>query len=211
VLEPGAVLATGELTSADGKTSGHMVVTARDDGNFDVTMSDLRTSITGYLELGLSAVPLTSKVACRASTFYISFGSVPTSLTQTFLLTGVDNLIRGDPSFLHSVLLVQVAPDPANPNCAESAAAAGTLTWTMPDMRPGLRPVDSGSQKAATGAVTTVDGAPASYAVAPYDVMASIAERFGITVDDLFYLNPTLLPGQKAVAGETLNLSKKLR
>jgi LysM repeat protein len=55
-----------------------------------------------------------------------------------------------------------------------------------------------------------IDGAPASYVVAAEDVMAVIAERFGITADDLFSLNPTRGAGP-ALASEQLNLSKKLR
>jgi LysM repeat protein len=78
-------------------------------------------------------------------------------------------------------------------------------------MRPSLRVSDSGSKRWATGKVTVVGGWPVSYVVAPYDVMAVIAQRFGITVDDLLYLNPTRGYGPTALAGETLNLSKKLR
>jgi LysM repeat protein len=78
-------------------------------------------------------------------------------------------------------------------------------------MRPNLHVVDSGIRTGGTGVVTMVDGKPASYAVAPDDVMKAIAERFGITVDDILYLNPTRMGGTMALAGETLNLSKKLR
>jgi hypothetical protein len=210
VLKPG-VVATGELASSDGKTSGHIVVTARDDGNFDVTMSDFHTPITSELDLGLSPAPLTSKAACPASNVYLSFGGVSPGPARTFFLEGVTDFTRGNPSFFDAVLLTQLAPDPSNPLCAESVAAAASLAWTMPDMRPSLVVVDSGIRSGATGVAAIVGGKAASYVVASDDVMEAIAQRFGITVDDILYLNPTRMGGTMALAGETLNLSKKLR
>jgi hypothetical protein len=208
VLKPGAVVATGELNSPDGKTSGHIVVTARDDGNFDVTVSGFRTSTNGDLQLGLSAVPFNPAAKCFADTgFHIVLNKVSSG---TYLLAGVDP-VRGDPTFLESVLLTRSAIPAATGECLNAIVASATLAWTMPDMRPGLVVVDSGIKSGAAGTVTMVDGVPASYDVATDDVMAVIAERFGITVDDILYLNPTRMADPAALAGETLNLSKKLR
>ena len=51
---------------------------------------------------------------------------------------------------------------------------------------------------------------PARYEVAGGDVLAEIAARFGISVADLFYLNPARGKGQEPVvyAGEVFNLDK---
>ncbi|MDQ1580699.1 MAG: hypothetical protein QOD05_1474 [Microbacteriaceae bacterium] len=209
VLKPG-VVATGELTSSDGKTSGHIVVTVRDDRNFDVTMSDFRTPITSELTSGLSRVPFSSTARCPADSVYIFLDLVSSAPTQSFSLAGVDDLIRGDPSFLDSVLLTQPVPAAVNGECMRSVVASASLTWTMRDVRPNLHVSDSGSTTAARGTETMIDGAPASYDVATNDVMAVIATRFGISVDDLCYLNPMRGSGP-ALAGEMLNLSKKLR
>jgi hypothetical protein len=205
------VVATGELVSHDGKTSGHIMVLARNDGNFDVRMSDFRTSRAGSLDLALSAVPLHSTAKCAAETIYFSWGSVSSASYQTFFLEGVTDLARGDPSFLRTVLLTQPATVADADSCGLSVAAGASLTWTMPDMRPNLHVTDLGSRRYAAGKVKMVDGAPAAYVVATNDVMAVIAERFGITVDDLMYLNATRMAGPTARAGETLNLSKRLR
>jgi hypothetical protein len=205
------VVATGELVSLDGKTSGHVMVAARDDGNFDVRMSDFRTSRAGSLDLALSAVPPHSTATCAAETIYFSWGSVSSDSYQTFFLEGVTDLTRGDPSFFDTVLLTQPATVADADACGLSVAAGASLTWTMPDMRPNLRVIDSGSRKGAEGKVRMADGKPASYVVAANDVMTVIAERFGITVDDLLYLNPTRFSAPMARAGETLNLSKALR
>ncbi|MDQ1609428.1 MAG: hypothetical protein QOE16_2160 [Microbacteriaceae bacterium] len=205
------VVATGELVSHDGKTSGHIAVAARDDGNFDVRMSDFRTSRAGSLDLALSATPSNSTAKCVAETIYFSWGSVSSASYQTFFLEGVTDLTRGDPSFFHTVLLTQPATVADADACGLSVAAGASLTWTMPDLRPNLHVTDSGSRKWAAGKVRMDDGKPASYVVAANDVMTVIAERFGITVDDLMYLNPTRDSAPMAHAGETLNPSKSLR
>jgi LysM repeat protein len=207
-VKPG-VVATGALTSQDGKTSGHIVVTARDDGDFDVTFSDFHTSTTGDLQLELSAVPFNSAVSCFADTgLKVNLNAVSPG---TYLLAGGVDPIHGDPSFLHTALLTQPVIPVASGKCLNTVVGSASLAWTLPDMRPNLHVVDSGIRTGGTGVVTMVDGKPASYAVAPDDVMKAIAERFGITVDDILYLNPTRMGGTMALAGETLNLSKKLR
>jgi hypothetical protein len=209
VIKSGVVVATGELASSDGKTSGRIVVTASADGNFDVTMSDFRTSTAGDLELELSPVPFNSAVKCFADMgLRIALNKVSSG---TYLLAGAVDSIQGDPTFLDSVLVTQPAMPAANGECLNPVVASASLTWTMPDMRPSLVVVDSGIRSGATGVAAIVDGEAASYVVASDDVMEAIAQRFGITVDDILYLNPTRMGGKMALAGETLNLSKKLR
>jgi LysM repeat protein len=64
------------------------------------------------------------------------------------------------------------------------------------------------------GTVTLVDGEPGSYTVAQGDTIAAIAERFGLSQDDLFYLNPRRSPNPEdstAFTGEMLNLSRTTR
>ena len=82
-------------------------------------------------------------------------------------------------------------------------------------MRPGLSVRDSG---AATGAMGTVrvdgDDRPGAYTVAQGDSLSAIAQRFGIALDDLFYLNPRRSPNPEAAeafTGEVLNLSRENR
>jgi LysM repeat protein len=61
----------------------------------------------------------------------------------------------------------------------------------------------------ARGTVTVVSGAPSSYLVADGDNLSSIAARFGITLNDLMFLNP--MDSMPLWAGQHLNLSKGLR
>ena len=87
--------------------------------------------------------------------------------------------------------------------------AVGTITWDVPDTRPGLLAVDTGSRFGAGGATATTDGAPISYRAVAGDTLNDIADRFGITVDDLGFLNP--LTSRQLQAGDDLNLQVALR
>lgn len=55
---------------------------------------------------------------------------------------------------------------------------------------------------------------PVTYVVAPDDLIDEVASRFGITRDDVFYLNPARLPSPMSETlrvGEVLNLSVERR
>jgi LysM repeat protein len=64
------------------------------------------------------------------------------------------------------------------------------------------------------GTVTLDGDSPSSYTVAQGDTLAAIAQRFGLELDDLFYLNPRRSPNPEdshAFTGEVLNLSRQTR
>jgi hypothetical protein len=120
----------------------------------------------------------------------------------------------GDPTFLRTVLVKLYDPEAFADGCYVPVLSSAVLSWTLPDMRPGLVVVDSGKTGGATGEVTIVDGEPVSYTVAPNDMATEVAARFGITVDDLFYLNPvrtTFIKYPLLQLGEVLNISKSHR
>jgi LysM repeat protein len=85
----------------------------------------------------------------------------------------------------------------------------------MPYLRSWLDTVvDAGPRDGASGAVVTRDGHPVTYPVAPNDSITAVAQRFGISVDDLFYLNESRLPvttDRTLYLGEKLNLDIKHR
>ncbi len=75
--------------------------------------------------------------------------------------------------------------------------------------------VDGGPRLGAEGEVTVEGGAPSTYTVAPGDVHEAIADRFGLTLGDLRFLNPTR--GMRGTdtsivyEGEELNLDRTAR
>jgi LysM repeat protein len=53
---------------------------------------------------------------------------------------------------------------------------------------------------------------PTSYTVARNDLAEDVAARFGMTADDLFYLNPFRFPSDEILrVGEELNLTVAAR
>jgi hypothetical protein len=115
-----------------------------------------------------------------------------------------------NPSFYTDLILVQTVYPFVN-GCVGQLVAYAPLRWSIGDLRPGLHVADSGPRIGAEGQPTTAAGQPVSYTVVSGDTLGAIAARFGITIDDLFYLNPTRSPNPEipdAITSEVLNLSK---
>ncbi|WP_227497358.1 LysM peptidoglycan-binding domain-containing protein [Planctomonas psychrotolerans] len=75
--------------------------------------------------------------------------------------------------------------------------------------------IDAGSGGGANGQVVTDEaGRPVAYTVAPGDLLAEVAGRFGMYSDDLFHLNPARSPSPEdpvLYVGEALNLDLRKR
>ena len=71
--------------------------------------------------------------------------------------------------------------------------AVDTIRWSIPERATNVHPVDGGARAGAAGRVpeTTPSGAPARYVVAAGDTFDGVAQRFGITSQDLLWLNPS--------------------
>lgn len=93
--------------------------------------------------------------------------------------------------------------------CGYESAARAEITWDIGPLRPYLTGlVDSGSRETATGTVTSEDGR-AVYTAGDGDTIRGVALRFGISEDDVFYLNEARTPDPEdpdLEPGETLNL-----
>lgn len=110
-----------------------------------------------------------------------------------------------DPTYL-SEIGISVAGEQ---QCGNYGFARAPLTWTLPDLRPDLEPIDSGERDGARG--TTTDGV---YLVASGDTETGILDRFGLSFGDLVYLNPTadhVLRNDFPWADCTINVSKYTR
>ncbi|MEP6478598.1 MAG: LysM domain-containing protein [Rhodoglobus sp.] len=207
-------MATGTIASEDGKTSGAVRVTLAADGTYGFDLTDFATKRTGDVELLLNPVALGPAETCLDTGFRVTLGRLSADATQDFHLGDMVDIAGGDPTFLDEVVLTQVIPADVENDCAATVVAAAPLTWTLPDRRPDLTVVDSGPADGANGTVALDGTTPLTYTVADGDTLELIAERFGITTDDVFYLNPTRIPNPKdpiAHTGEIFNLSKAHR
>jgi hypothetical protein len=89
--------------------------------------------------------------------------------------------------------------------------AVNSVDWNIPVRQSNVHPVDGGARTYAAGTVTatTASGAPKSYLIAPGDITGIVAQRFGISIADLIWLNTNLQvfgDQQYLYAGTTLNL-----
>jgi hypothetical protein len=209
-IPAGTVVGQGSLTSTDNRISGNLAVLVDGDGNYVFRLSDYRSSVRGLqVQIVLGHVSATARCVRPLAT--IGLESVTSKPSQDFTLIADPVLTpRNDPSAFRAFVLQD--PDAGVTSCADPVSAVAPITWTMPDMDPGLGPVhDSGATGGARGTVTLKKGVPVAYTVVADDLMPEIAARFGVSTDDLDYLNPARAFSRvqtTAYKGETLNLSR---
>ncbi|MET4639743.1 LysM domain-containing protein [Mycetocola sp. 2940] len=208
-LAEGTVVATGAL-AGDDRVSGEAEVRVTEVGTFELHLIDFRADHSGEISVGWSPRVVEPGTPCTSSIMTLDYGNISEHPSLVFPV--MSDFTRGDPSFLRTVLITLYDEVAFAKGCYISVLSSAVLTWTLPDMRPGLVVEDSGRTGGASGIVTIVDGEPRNYTVAPNDLIAEVTARLGITIDDLFYLNPTTIAGSHMLqAGDVLNLSKAHR
>ncbi len=209
VATTSVTVATGTLTSPDHATSGSVKI-EKTDGLFSITVSNFTTSHSGQVLLLLNEPETT---VCELAPYaWIGPGAAPESILTALLPSGPPGWT--DPSNFVALTIAQ--NDPAGTEgCYLKGIATAPLTWTLANPRPSLRPTDFGARSGAQGTVTSSNGVPASYLVAADDTYTDIAARFGISIDDLEYLNPDWTQVDyahpPAISGTHLNLDPAKR
>lgn len=180
----GTVLATGRLQDVSGHASGDVSVSVASDLRFQVTLSGYNSTAGSGPTVALSVDRFgTTDGAPTVPAVDFPIGDLPNeSADQVLVFDPTGRRDRGDLSYFNSLELVTDG----------QVVAAAPLTWTIPGFFPGLVLRDSGAAPSARGIVTDYQGSPASYAVWGDDSAIAVAKRFGITVDQLLYLNPQL-------------------
>jgi len=213
VMAPGITVATGTLQSADGRSSGQVTVVSADDGDFDLVIDDFVSPISA-ISVNFATEPFTEARYCEVTQVIYGFGDVQPAPRITMSMDFGGSVPLDDPSFFDTLLLVVNESDAPRTGCFYPVFASADLVWTMPDLRPDIQPIDSGPTGGAMGTVETDGDRLLRYTVAPGDVMAEVAARFGITVADIFWLSPTRRPNSEdpvAYAFEVFNLDKAAR
>jgi hypothetical protein len=210
-LEPGTVVATGRL-GGDPLVAGDVEIRAVKSG-FELRLLNFTMTHGGDVRVAVSPRTVEPGTKCTSSIMTLSWGS-PFEYADLIFPLYDDGFTDGDPSYLRSVLIEIYDGEAFAKGCYISVLSSAVLDWTLPDMRPGLEVVDKGKTGGANGEVTVVDGVPVSYTVAPNDIAAEVAARFNISIEDLFYLNPTrmtIIEYPLLQLGEELNVSKAHR
>lgn len=206
----GTVVLDTDLATPDGRASIHLRVVANGHDDYTVQTSAYRSSLG--IPLAIFFRQFDESVGDHVSEG-VSFGYTnwahPGVGTQApppeYVLDAGD-----DPSFLRTAVLASEddATDPLWP-----VLAVAPLHWSTPDRHPDLHVVDGGSAPRARGTVDSEGGVPRWYHVADRDVAADVAERFGVTTDDLDYLSArqAVDVDQGLRTGEILNLDRTKR
>lgn len=209
-VQTGDVVATGTLSSPDGSVNGNVMVVSAGDGNYTAEFDNLSITRNPVMSVGFSVEPWDDQRYCEDSFSVYSYGDSDLLSNPTMDFWFAQHMPE-DPTFLDTVVISQGLPAEGDPGCYYPVVATAPLDWTMPDQRPDLNPVDSGETGGAHGPVETVNGVLDSYTVVPNDLIEEIAARFGISVDDVFYLNPQRDVNPLLEVGDVINLAKGSR
>lgn len=205
----GTVVLDTDLASADGRASLHLRVVATGNDDYVVQTSGYRSTLGIPLAVFFRQFDeqVGDTIDDGVSFGYDAWGAPGETAQQPdaqFRLQEAGD----DPSFLRTAVLV---------NRPESSPwqvlGVSELHWSTPDRHPDLRVADTGSRAGATGTVDREDGAPRWYHVAAGDRVEDVASRFGISVDDLTYLNARQALGlaHALQEGTLLNLDRTKR
>lgn len=198
---PTGVVATGDILLADGSTFGTATLTW-DAGVLGVEVPDL-TPLFGEEQslVALADGDVSFEMCGTENLWQVGFGDEATMaglpMPEAF----------GDPSYYRYLLVMPYWRDDGG--CPEPIIGLARLEWDVPATRPWLKLADAGPAEAAQGGVLAEDGELLAYRTAQGDTWNAIAVRFGITADDLSYLNPIRSGGSEsetAYEGQILNL-----
>ncbi|QGU26759.1 LysM domain-containing protein [Microbacterium oryzae] len=211
-VPPDGTVATGVLVDDTGSRLGEVSVDVK-DGAYWLHLP--LPAFEGYEEItpALSDSPFTLDECGAANIWQLGFGGVDdTKETYDVQLS----TFYDDPSFFTSALYVATGLSPeqeeAHDGCWQPILAKADLHWTAPVVRPWAQVEDAGPASGARGTTEMVD-ARLLYTTAGGDTWASIAARFGVSEDDLEWMNPIRIPGDErmAYARQVLNLDPENR
>lgn len=213
---PDGVIGTARVTGADGAEVAGIEIVSDGTDELEVRLIGLTPQPEQPREVLFAPDPLAAGQDCFDSGLRVAVGTPDRPDGWSGVLHTGD-FMAGDPSFLDEVVFT-TTPDfaaAAQPiECGADIVARGVIEWTFSPLRADLNAVDSGVTGGARGDVEVSGDVPVTYVVAPDDLIDEVASRFGITRDDVFYLNPARLPSPMSETlrvGEVLNLSVERR
>ncbi|PZF53799.1 hypothetical protein DEJ23_14340 [Curtobacterium sp. MCSS17_008] len=214
----GTVVAETDAVSRSGDTAIHVRVVADDHGTFDAQLSGYRTTN-----------PQPMSVQFRRAAQYGDGGDARAVATTRWTAgeqppTTISLADGGPyPDWLHTVVLVpdQWDGDDSERPWVHKVLAIGELDWSIPNPEPDLHVTLGKARPGAYGyafdaddeTLRGTDGVPVSYRVNEGDDQTTIAERFGITVAQLRWLNPSMQTNGQGwvLAGSWINLDPASR
>ncbi|WP_243062194.1 LysM domain-containing protein [Humibacter sp. RRB41] len=207
----GTVVAQGSVASPKGSIHFNYRVVANGDNSYSAQYSNFTSTVPVPVSVTLLDIPpaVGDGLTYHGVGDHVLGGPTTTPTSSTASLGSEDQ-----PSYLSALVTYSsVASDNGVPVelGPNKVLAVNSVNWSIPVRQSNVHPVDHGARTYAAGKVTatTPSGAPKSYLIAPGDLTAVVAERFGISVEDLIWLNANLQvfgDQQYLYEGTTLNL-----
>jgi LysM repeat protein len=211
-IPAGTVVAVGNVASPKGSIHFHYAVVSNGNGTYSAHYSGFTSTVPVPVSVTLlQAAPNVGDGLTYKGVGDHRLGGPDKTAAPA---SSAPLASTGPPSYLGSMVTYSSATSAANvpielgPN---KVLAVTAVHWSIPARRTNVHPVDKGKRSYAAGTVTakTTSGAPRRYRVASGDVTAVVAARFGISVQDLIFLNRDLEvfgDQQYLYSGTTLNL-----
>jgi hypothetical protein len=206
-IAAGTVVASGSVASPKGSVHYAFRVVADGANQFDLDVSGYASTLP--VPVSATLVPAAPPIAVGDGLGSTRYGDSVLSAAGTSMpLSGIGH----DPSSL-TQLVTYSSVDPSQAGVPvelgpQKVLAVTTVRWNVPIRASNVHPVDGGARVYAYGVVTSTraDGQPATYLVAHGDRAVIVAQRFGISVKDLEWLNPSMNGKSRLYEGTDLNL-----
>jgi hypothetical protein len=211
-ISRGTVVAQGDVASPKGSIHFHFEMVANGDNTYFAQYSGFTSTVP--VPVSVTLLDVAPRVGDGLTYHGIGDHQLGGPTTGAAATTSASLGAVGQPSYLGTLVTYSSAPSAGGvptelgPN---KILAVTTVNWVIPIRQSNVHPVDGGQSTYASGAVTstTVGGAPKRYLVAPGDITSVVAQRFGISIQDLIWLNANLEvfgAQQYLYQGTTLNL-----
>jgi len=216
----GTVVAETDAVSASGETAIHVRVLANDRGTFDAHLSGYRTTRPQPMALEFRRGAAEPGDGWDGAALDRVAWTADEQAPATVSLADAGT----HPDWLRSVVLVpaqSVDGDDTDRPWVGTVLAVGALRWSIPNPYPDLRVTTSVARPGAYGyafdasdqVLAGTDGTPVRYRVTKGDDRTTVLERFGLTSDELDWLNPRLEDSSRdrLVEGVDINLDPASR
>ncbi|WP_258368421.1 LysM domain-containing protein [Curtobacterium sp. MCBD17_013] len=191
----GTVVAQGDVASPKGSVHFHYRMVANGDDTYSAEYSGFTSTVPVPISVTLLDVP--PEVGDGLTYHGVADHQLggPTTTPAPASSASLGDI--GQPAYLGTLVTYSSAaaeadvPQELGP---DKVLAVDTVHWSIPVRQSNVHPVDGGARPYASGTVTatTASGAPKRYRVAHGDTTAMVASRFGISVQDLIWLNAGL-------------------
>lgn len=216
----GTVVAETDAVSESGETAIHVRVVANDGGKFTAQLSGYRTTQPQPMSLDFRRGPAEPGDGWENDALDRVTWTAGEQPPATVSLAAAGS----HPDWLGSVVLVPANSedgDDSDRPWVGTVLAVGALRWSIPNPYPDLHVTTSAARPGAYGyafdasdeVLPDTAGTPVRYRVATGDDRTTVLERFGLTSDQLDWLNPRLedTSRDRLVEGEELNLDPAAR